>query len=278
VPAWFTEILRTDNSGYSKYNSMQVKFERRAAWAHVTASYTLSHSLDNVSTDAVFNGIPARFVDPRTDYGSSDFDIRQTATVGMHFDLPQIIKMDDLLRSLIWGWSVDPIVMMRSAPPVNPVISRDIGFGTYDFRPDLIPSAPLYLMDPRLPGKRGINVGALAVPVTPRQGNLGRNSLRGSPLFQADLALRRTFRLKRRVHLQAGVEAFNLFNHPNFAPPLAQMGVVDPTGNFIPQPGFGIPQTTLAQGLQGGLFGTGFSPLYQIGASRSLQIALKVQF
>jgi len=278
VPSTFSQIFRTDNSAYSSFNSLQVKFARRAAWAHVTASYALSHTLDNVSTDAVFNGIPARFVDPRTDYGSSDFDIRQTATVGMHFDLPQIIKMDDLLRALIWGWSADPIVMMRSSPSVNPVISRDIGFGTYDFRPDLIPSAPLYVMDPRLPGKRRINVGALAVPGAPRQGNIGRNSLRGSPLFQADLALRRTFRLSKRIHFQASVEAFNLFNHPNFAPPLAQMGVVDPTGNFIPQPGFGISQTTLAQGLQAGLFGSGFSPVYQIGASRSFQIALKVEF
>ena len=277
VPAEFGEILRTDNSGYSNYNALQVKFERRVHRAQVTVSYALSHSLDNASTDAVFNGIPARFVDPRSDYGSSDFDIRQTATVGMHFDLPQVIKMDDLLKALIWGWSADPIVMMRSSPPVNPVISRDIGFGTYDFRPDLIPSAPLYVMDPSLPGKRRINVGALAVPVAPRQGNLGRNSLRGSPFFQTDLALRRTFRLSQRVHFQASVEAFNLLNHPNFAPPLAQMGVVDPTGNFIPQAGFGIPQTTLAQGLQAG-FGSGFSPLYQIGASRSLQIALKIQF
>jgi hypothetical protein len=278
VPAAFTQILLTDNAGYSSFNSLQVKVERRTGPAHIIASYSLAHALDNVSTDVDFNGIPGRFLDPRFDYGPSDFDIRHTARLGLDYALPDVTSMTDDFRSFISGWSVDPIVTWRSSPPVDPVVSRDIGFGVYNFRPDLIPGVPLYLSEPQLPGGRVINVAALSVPNRPRQGDLGRNFFRGFPLFQGDVAIRRSFRLTERIRLQARVEAFNLFNHPNFAPPTAQLGTVDTTGKFISQSGFGISQTTLAQGLQGTSFGSGLSPVYQIGAARSLQLALKVDF
>lgn len=278
VPTAFTHILRTDNAGYSSYNALQVSFDRRTGRAHVIASYSLAHSLDNVSTDVDFNGIPGQFVSPRRDYGPSDFDIRHIANVGLDYSLPPVTTRPDPLRSLASGWSIAPILIWRSSPPVNPVISRDIGFGVYDFRPDLIPGVPLYVYDPRLPGGRIINAAALSMPALPRQGTLGRNFFRGYPLFQVDLAVRRSFRVGEHAHLQARVEAFNISNHPNFAPPAARLGTVEAMGNFTPQAGFGISPTTLAQGLQGGSFGAGLSPLYQTGGARSLQLALKVQF
>lgn len=278
VPTSFTQILLTNNSGYSNFGSLQVKFDRRAGRAHVIASYSLSHSLDNVSTDVDFNGIPGRFVDPHKDYGPSDFDIRHSGVVGMDYSLPQVVMRPKVLKSLVSGWSIDPIVVCRSSPPANPEISRDIGFGLYDFRPDLTPSVPLYMANPGLPGGRMINTTALSVPETPRQGTLGRNFFRGFPLFQTDLAVRRSFRITESTHLETRVEAFNIFNHPNFASPSAQLGMIDAGGKFIPQAGFGISPAMLSGGLQGGSFGSGFSPLYQIGGSRSIQLAGKVEF
>ncbi len=276
VPASFTQLLLTNNGGYSNYHSLQLKFQRRAASIHVLVSYTLAHSLDNISTDAVFNGIPARFIKPRQDYGPSDFDIRHTATAGADYELPH--GGNRFASMLLANWYIDPILLMRSAPPVDVEVSRDIGFGTYDFHPDLTPDVPLYLPDPSAPGGRRINLPALSLPVAPRQGDLGRNAFRAFALFQIDLALRRSFRISDRVGFEARVEAFNLFNHPNFAPPAGQLGSIEPGGNFVPQPGFGVSGSTLAQGLQSGSFGSGFSPLYQIGGARSLQLAMKVHF
>ena len=40
---------------------------------------------------------------------------------------------------------------------------------------------------------------------------------------QADLALRRQFKLYERLSLQARADFFNIFNHPNFGPPTNYM-------------------------------------------------------
>jgi hypothetical protein len=281
VPPQFTQLLFTNNAAYSTYNSLQLRFQRRAsANVNVIASYTFSRSLDNVSTDATFDAIPTQFLDSRTDYGSSDFDIRHNATLGLAYSVPTISD-SHFARAVLSGWSFDQIVMMHSPPPINVLVSRDIGFGTYSFRPDLVEGMPLYVNDSRVPGGRRLNLAALAVPAEERQGTLQRNSFRGFRFFQVDLALQRRFLLADRILIHCRVEAFNVFNHANFSPESGQMGAVDANGKVTPQAGFGISQTLLAQGLEGGELGTlssGFSPLYQIGSARSIQLTMKVQF
>lgn len=278
VPSAFTQILLTDDAGYSNYNSLQIKFQRQAgAGVHLIASYDYSHSLDNVSSDAVNSGIPLRFVGLRGDYGSSDFDVRHTAVAGLNYSFPGA-RNSGFMKTLISGWSADSDLMMRSSPPVDVTISRNIGFGAYNFRPDLIPGMPLYLDDPNAPGGRRINTEALAVPVAQRQGNLGRNYFRGFPLFQEDLAAGRDFPIAEHITIQARIEAFNVLNHPNFSSPQGQLGTVSSSDQFIAQGGFGISQSLLNRGLQSGSFGSGFSPLYQIGGARTVQVALKMKF
>jgi hypothetical protein len=50
-------------------------------------------------------------------------------------------------------------------------------------------------------------------------GNAGRNILRGPAFAQFDLALQKTFQLTEGTKITFGAEAYNLFNHPNFAVP-----------------------------------------------------------
>jgi hypothetical protein len=281
VPLIFSDLLLTTNAGFSNYQSFQVKFQRRVSeTAHVIALYALSHSLDNVSVDSAFDGIPSRFVDPNRDYASSDFDIRHAASVAIDYRLP-FQSTSSWLVPILSKWSVDSILMLRSAPPVNVVVSRDMEFGPYDVRPDVIEGQPRYLDDPSAPGGRKINPASVAIPIEPRQGTLGRNSFRGFPLAELDLSIRRAFSINERLGVQARVEAFNLFNHPNFAPPDGTLGTVDSTGGVFLNKGFGLSKSTFGQGLQGGSSGnagSGFSPLYQIGSKRSLQLALKIEF
>lgn len=69
--------------------------------------------------------------------------------------------------------------------------------------------------------------------------------------------------------LQLRAELFNVLNHPNFGPPANLFGVS----------GFGLSNQILAQSLNNNNLGSGaFSPLYQIGGPRSIQLALKLQF
>jgi hypothetical protein len=280
VPPKFAQILFTDNSGYSNYNSFQVKFQRRETTGlHFIAAYSYAHSLDNASTDAVVDGVPTLFASPRQDYGSSDFDIRHTFAVGLNYVVHS--QSTNFVHSIMSGWNIDSIFLTRSAPPVDVVVSRTVGVGANNFRPDVIVGPPLSLDDPTVPGGRRINPAAFSIPSSLRQGDLGRNSFRGFALFQDDLAVSRDYHLATKASLQVRIEAFNLFNHPNFASPAGLLGTVVSTAHIIPFAGFGISQSSLAGGLQSGAsgsFGTGLSPLYQIGGSRNLQIALKVRF
>jgi hypothetical protein len=57
------------------------------------------------------------------------------------------------------------------------------------------------------------------LPPPGRLGNAGRNILRGPAFSQFDLALQKNFQLAEGKNIAFGVEAYNLFNHPNFAVP-----------------------------------------------------------
>jgi hypothetical protein len=54
-------------------------------------------------------------------------------------------------------------------------------------------------------------------------GNAGHNSLRGPGYFDVDMALSREFKLYEQLAFHIRAEAFNLFNHPNFGLPNANI-------------------------------------------------------
>ena len=100
------------------------------------------------------------------------------------------------------------------------------------------------------------------------QGNLGRNVLNGFGATEVDLTLRRQFKLYERLSLQARADFFNLFNHPNFGPPV----------NYMTSPLFGQATQMLGASFGAGGQTGGLNPLYQIGGPRSAQLALKLLF
>jgi hypothetical protein len=67
------------------------------------------------------------------------------------------------------------------------------------------------------------NTACVSIPTDPSQpfGNAERNSVRGPNFWQIDLAASKNVSISSRAKLQFRVEAFNLFNRVNFAPPAA---------------------------------------------------------
>jgi hypothetical protein len=281
----FTLVDVSRNTATSDYDSLQLQFRRRLSRGlQALISYTWSESLDNVSSDSAFL-TPNDKLDPQIDRGPSDFDIRHQFSTALTYNIPAP-GLDGVARALLKDWGVDTIFTSRSAAPVNVTYLRNIGFGNYTFRPDLVEGIPLYVDDPNAAGGRRFNnqlvtipgnprpqVGPFLAPVENRQGNLPRNFLRGFPVYQLDLAVRRDFRLKERLRLQFRTEAFNIFNHPNFADPNATLL----TGNSL-NTAFGFSQTMFGRSLGSGGASGGFNPLYQIGGPRSMQFALKLMF
>src|SRR5260370_25634598 len=132
--------------------------------------------------------VPAQFLNPASDYSSSDFDLRHSGTIAIDYD-PARLARSRLIAAFVKGWSLDSLLIIRSSPTVNVVVNRDIGFGRYDFRPDVVPGEPTYVADAAAPGGLRINRNAFSVPVFLRQANLRRNALRGCPLVHFDLAV-----------------------------------------------------------------------------------------
>src|SRR5260370_14301351 len=76
--------------------------------------------------------------------------------------------------------------------------------------------------DPWVGGGRRLNnagFDAATPAAAKRQGTLSRNSLRGFPASQLDLAVHRRFNLGRGLNLVVRAEVFNVLNHPNFGDP-----------------------------------------------------------
>jgi hypothetical protein len=267
-PSFFISV--TQNTATSDYHALQIQFRRRLSRGlQAIASYTWSHSIDIASNDSSFSSTPRS---PQLDRGSSDFDVRHAFSAAVTYDIPR--PAGSIARALLGNWSVDTILTARSATPVDLIAAIDLTTGGVQttVRPDLVSGVPLYVSDPNVAGTRKFNRAAFQTPPVGRQGTLGRNVLRGFPLFQADLALRRRINLTERVNLQLRVEFFNVFNHPNFG----DQGNFQ--GNVLTHPLFGQSTSMLGQSLGTGGANGGFNPLYQVGGPRSTQLALKLNF
>jgi hypothetical protein len=283
----------------SNYNALQLQFQRRLSHGlQGLASYTWSHSIDDGSTGAAFiaSNTFVPMLRARANRGPSDFDIRHNFSLGMTYDIP-IPKINRFTDAGLHGWSVQNFLIAFSAPPVD-IFYDAFSFGSLfnslaNVRPDVVPGQPFYLsgsqcvsvLGPPCAGGKGLNPAAFKSPsLDPstgnplRQGNLGRNALRGFGATQWDFAVHRDFPIRESVKLQFRAEMFNVLNHPNLGPPVGDLG--SPQA-LLSQ--FGQSQTMLGQSLSGaGQFGSvgngSFSPLYQIGGPRSVQLALKLQF
>jgi len=275
----FTELVT--NLSTSDYNAVQVQFQRRLSHGlQALASYTWSHSIDTGSAGSAFgnvsNELPSGIAG--SNRGPSDFDIRNAFSAGLTYDIPAP-KINGFANAILRGWSLENIMLARTAPPVDIEDGFFFEFGNgfeAAIRPDQVLGQPLYLFGSQYPGGKAFNKAAFTHPpfnsmtfIPLRQGNVPRNFLRGFGATQWDFAAHRDFPIHESIHLQFRAEMFNVLNHPNFGPP---------SGSF-PFGGFGLSNQLLGQSLSGGSLGAGaFSPLYQIGGPRSIQLALKLQF
>jgi hypothetical protein len=266
----FQSVILTDNSATSDYHALQLKFQRRlSGGVQATASYTLSHSIDEASTDAFANYLNTPGASgARSDRGDSDFDIRHAFTAGATYFLPSPAS-DGVVHAVLGGWSLDAVVFARSAPPVDVVGAIKFGAGTaLRSRPNVVQGVPLEISGSEYPGGKIFNPAAFSAPPAGQQGNFGRNVLRGFGASQADVAVQRQFHVTDKVGLRFRAEFFNIFNQPNFGSP-----------NFdLSSPLFGRSTQTLANSLGSGGANGGFSPLYSIGGPRSIQLALRLEF
>jgi len=263
------EFYFVENGLTSDYDALQVQFRRRLTRGLTALGfYTRSHCLDSGSNNLSFG----------YQRGNCDFDVRNNLSTAFSYDLPNAGR-NGFVKAVLHHWGIDDRLTARTAFPVtlngNQLLQPD--GKVYDAGLSLIQGQQIYLYGANCatvlqglgdlqpgqgcPGGRAINPNAF-VNVNSGFGDAPRNFVRGFDAVQMDLAVRREFPIYENLKLQFRVEAFNVFNHPNF-------GAIN--GGFG-QSTFGQATGTLATSL--GVL----SPLYQMGGPRSMQFALKLVF
>ena len=254
-------FILTQNDARSNYNALQLQYRRPVSTRlQALLNYTWSHSLDSASDDVV-NAVSNTVISAANDYASSAFDVRQSFSGALVYALPAAAK-GKLLEQITTGWSIETQIVARTGFPFNgTVLTANIGGANP--RPDLVPGQPFWISNPQAGGGKSLNPNAFALPAPGEQGTESRNDIRGFGLTEVDSSFGRKFAITERLNLQFRADAFNLFNHPNFANPVAFVGL---------GPTFLSSASMLNHGL-GGL-----NPLFQEGGPRSLQLSLKLTF
>jgi hypothetical protein len=208
-------------------------------------------------------------IDDQARWGNADFDVRHSVAAALSYDLPG--PRGPTLSRLLGQWGVDTTLRASSAYPFTPRgPTIRLSDGTLvSTLPDLVPGAPIWIVDPGAAGGRRLNPAAFTLPAQGRQGDVGRNHLRGFPFSQVDLAIRRAFRLHDRLRLSFRAEAFNVLNHPNFMNPSAD--------DRLGSPSFGRATRMANRGF-GGVQGPALQQFYESGGPRSMQLSLRLEF
>jgi hypothetical protein len=281
-------ITERESGSNSIYNALWVTATQRTAHGlQFNASYTYSHSIDDVSRNDA--GIQAQNSnDIFLSRGSSDFDARHRFVANAIYDLPFSGNR------LVSGWEIAPIFSWQTGNPFNLVAFNSSSFNGVGNTITLNASAPIQTSGNPL-GQWISNPQVLSVPCTLTTtsttkaptcvpgtltfGNVGRNSVYGPGFTNMDLSLVKNTKINERLNVQLRADAFDVFNHPNYGQPGGSGGFL--AASLQPL----VPVTSNPATNNPGNQFTSFStigstrfPNGDSGSSRQLQFAVKLQF
>src|SRR5580700_3890411 len=235
-PSLPSPLLTVLTDAQSFYNSFQVSVSKRYAHRFFwQVSYTWAHSVDDASVDFSVESVndppdSQNSFDRKGSRGPSDFDLRNNFVANAVYSLPGRGR-------LLGGWQASAVAKAHSGSPFTPMLdfdNADVQSLLTAERPDLVgnPYAGVCPNGARVGTLQcWFNPSAYAVPPAGEFGNAGRNSLRGPAFAQFDLALHKDFPITERGKITVGVEAYNLFNHPNFGVPSNTQSALSLGGN-----------------------------------------------
>lgn len=264
LAANFTE---RESGSNSIYNALWTTFNQKVSHGlQLNASYSYSHSIDEASRNN--EGI---VVENSTNIfasrASSDFDVRHRIVANAIYDLPFTGNR------FVSGWELAPIVSWQTGNPYMIVVnnSSSINGVANTVTPNV--SGPIHTSGNPL-GQWISNPGVFSAPGN-NFGNLGRNAVYGPGFTNMDLTLAKNTKVRENLNVQFRVDAFDVFNHPNYGQPGPQSGgaLVSVLTPGVPGPPPTGTQFTTFSTISSTRFPTGDS-----GSSRQLQFAVKLQF
>lgn len=270
----FGSIYELKSTGYSNYNSLVVKAEKRMARGlTVLGTYTYSANWDNIfSTGSQIYSTygPQDAYNPKGEYARSINSIPNRATASVSYDLPVgrgkklLGNANRFVDMAVGGWQVNDEYIVQNGVPVS-ITQSDLSTtygttgvgGTYQ-RPNLVGDAHDACVAGSPQGRFG-NAGAVggvsyikqayinpaafspALPYT--YGNTPRSLPCRNPGYDnSNISLFKNFRISERFNFQFRAEALNAFNTPQFGPPSTTLGLTTvgsstcPTGSTFTTP------------------------------------------
>jgi hypothetical protein len=226
----FAAINETCQCANADFNSLQASYRARFQnMLDFLASYTYSHSTDDSSGAGNVTAPQDPYNWWQTYRGNSDWDIRHNLVLSWTYDLPfgrdKLIggganRLEDLA---IGGWQLNSIDTFQTGTPYTPTMTTSqLNTGGSVQYPNRIGSGKLSNPTPAA----WFNVADFTAPGLYTFGNSGRNILYGPGTKEVDASVFKNFALSSdgTKRLQLRVEAFNVFNTPQFNNPVATIG------------------------------------------------------
>jgi hypothetical protein len=240
----YSAINEVASAGTANYNSLQTLI-RAQTWHGLTAqaTYTWSHNLDDGTQYR--SVLPQNSFDINGDYGNSDYDVRNTFSALISYDIPGGSAGPKWLTQ---GWQVNGLIAIHGGEPFN-ILSPNDNSGTGEgYQRAVKVGNPLAGVQHKLVDGTEFWINPASFtdgPTGTFLGTAARNQVYGPGFQSVDFSTFKTFSIHELVEVQFRVELFNLFNHKNFAPPLnvadgSSLGqIYDTIGDYNGAPGIG---------------------------------------
>jgi hypothetical protein len=234
----FAAVSAYDSSGYSHYNGLTFSLQERvSSLVQLQANYTWAHSQDTISAaggGGIFFGGDSYTtqINPQglqyNNYSNSDYDVRHNLTLS-YVVTPKFAEWFHAPKWIGSNWEFTGSMISHTGTPFTVSynsVSLTRGTPAY-FLPIYTGSAY-----PKACTSSAVSTPCLNAddftPVTAASGisPMRRNTFYGPKFFNMDMGLQKGFLVPGSENMKFvfGVTAYNVFNHPNFLTPAAEVG------------------------------------------------------
>lgn len=258
--------------GTSNYNSLQASVQRRFTKGLTAgAVYTWSKALTTSSSDEDFQNP----VNALIDYRAADWDRTQVFAANYVYDLPGPAKHFNgpkWLGYITDNYQLSGVVNAMTGTPVSLNNNYSFNSGALDGS-NMWGTYPYYYsVDPG---------GNLITPTVGFPTRATRDIIRSGGMWNFDMSLFKNIPLGERYSIQLRLEAFNVFNHPNFSDKNFGVDINGPwqwTFNTPAGAGSSSPDITISKATNWGTPADTYNPSGGPGGFRVIQLGAKVYF
>ncbi|MBI3680038.1 MAG: TonB-dependent receptor [Acidobacteria bacterium] len=235
--AGFGQIQIAQPAGFSTYNALQAKIERRFANGFLLLNtFVWSKALDNASGHLETSGgddSRISFTRRNSYKGPSGYNQPYNDTFTVIWEIPYGKgkrfgnSLPAVASHVLGGWNISQSTTVNSGLPVNLTYSpvSRLQVGTIGNVRANITGDPV-LPESRRPVRELMlnrdtvqEIVSVNTQVANPYGTAGRNIVQAPGYFSTDFGLHKRFTLRESMHLEFRAEFFNLFNHTNLLAP-----------------------------------------------------------